>query len=200
MTDRWWKSPEALAGDPSVSRFVQGEFPEGADLPPTEVSRRQMLTLMGATASMAWLAGCRRPEERIVPYVAPPEEIIPGVPQHYATTMPFGHSAYGLIVETHEGRPSKIEGNPSHPSSLGGSSALVQAATYGLYDPDRSRAAHEADQPRTWDQFVAAAKTLREGFAGASGEGLAVVCEPFSSPTQARLAARFSERFPRARW
>ncbi|MGH9870484.1 MAG: TAT-variant-translocated molybdopterin oxidoreductase [Candidatus Polarisedimenticolia bacterium] len=198
--DRWWRSPEALAGDESVRDFVKGEFPEGADRPPTQIGRRQMLTLMGATVSMAWLSGCRRPEERIVPYVAPPEEIIPGVPQYYATTMPFGHSAIGLIVETHEGRPNKIEGNPSHPSSLGGSSALVQAAIYGLYDPDRSRSIHEGDERRTWEQFVAAAKGLREGFAGSAGEGLAVVCEPFSSPTQARLAARFGERFPKARW
>ena len=98
-------------------------------------SRRNFLTLMGASLALAGLAGCRRPEQKIVPYVKPPEEITPGIPQYYATTMPFGTSSYGLVVESHEGRPTKIEGNPKHPSSLGASNAWIQASILGLYDP-----------------------------------------------------------------
>src|SRR5687767_15570983 len=98
-----------------------------------------MVMLLGASLSLAGLAGCRRPVEEIVPYVTAPEEIVPGIPRYYATTMPLGRSAYGLIVESHEGRPTKIEGNPSHPSTLGASSARIQASVLGLYDPDRSQ-------------------------------------------------------------
>ena len=98
-----------------------------------------MMTLLGASLSLAGLAGCRRPVEEIVPYVTAPEDIVPGIPRYYATTMPFRRSAYGLIVESHEGRPTKIEGNPSHPSTLGASSSRVQASVLGLYDPDRSQ-------------------------------------------------------------
>ena len=63
-----------------------------------------------------------------MPYVEAPEQIVPGIPRYYATTMPYGTSAYGLVVESHEGRPTKIEGNELHPASLGSSSARVQAA------------------------------------------------------------------------
>ena len=89
------------------------------------VTRREMMTLVGASLSLAGLAGCRRPVEEIVPYVTAPEEIVPGIPRYYATTMPFGRSAYGLIVESHEGHPTKVEGNPEHPASLGGSDVFV---------------------------------------------------------------------------
>ena len=78
---------------------------------------------MGASIALAGVAGCRKPVEKIIPYVIQPEEVIPGIAQHYATTMPFGNSAYGLLVESHEGRPTKIEGNKLHPSSLGGTNS-----------------------------------------------------------------------------
>ncbi|MCZ6649522.1 MAG: TAT-variant-translocated molybdopterin oxidoreductase [Acidobacteria bacterium] len=196
----FWRSPEQLAGDPEVRNFQEGEFPEGAHESPGEISRRRMLAIMGATASMAGLAACRRPEEAIVPYVVPPEEMIPGVPRYYATTMPLGNSAYGLVVETHEGRPSKIEGNLLHPSTLGSSSALIQAAIYGLYDPDRSRWIREGDERRDESQLAAALAALRERHLAGGGEGLAVLAQPFSSPTLYRLAQQFREQFPQARW
>ena len=196
----YWRSAGQLAGDPEVRNFQEGEFPRGADESPGEISRRRMLTIMGATASVAALAACRRPVEAIVPYVVPPEEMIPGVPRYYATTMPMGNSAYGLVVETHEGRPGKIEGNPLHPSTLGASSALIQAAIYGLYDPDRSRGIREGDEHRDRSQLAVALGALRESHLAGGGEGLAVLVEPFSSPTLHRLAQRFREQYPKARW
>src|SRR6185436_987736 len=90
-----WRSLAQLEGAASFQDAAAREFPEGADLPPDGVTRRQMLGLTGATLSIAGLASCRRPVEHIVPYVKPPEEVIPGVPRFYATTMPFGRSAYG---------------------------------------------------------------------------------------------------------
>ena len=109
--------------------------------------------LLGASLSLAGLAGCRRPVEEIVPYVTAPEEIVPGIPRYYATTMPFRRSAYGLIVESHEGRPTKIEGNPSHPSTLGASSSLVQASVLGLYDPDRSQSVRLQGDAEVLERF-----------------------------------------------
>src|SRR5437867_7111570 len=157
-----------------------------------------MMMLVGASLSLAGLAGCRRPVEEIVPYVAPPEEVVPGIPRYYSTTMPFRRSAYGLIVESHEGRPTKIEGNPSHPSSLGASSSLVQASVLGLYDPDRSQSVTLKGEPKSWTDFVTAWGQLSQAHAADGGAGLAVLSESFASPTLARQASEFRARYPRA--
>src|SRR5688572_24358809 len=162
-----------------------------------------MIRLLGASMSIAGLAGCdiiRRPVENIVPYVTAPEDVVPGIPRYFATTMPFGRSAYGLIVETHEGRPTKIEGNPSHPSTLGASSSRVQASVLGLYDPDRSHTLRLKGEPKSWADFVTAWTELSKAHAADSGAGLAVLSESFSSPTLARLASEFRTRYPKATW
>ena len=143
MSRTYWRSLAELDQSPESRAFLEREFPEGASELPEGITRRDMMTLLGASLSIAGLAGCdiiRRPVEQIVPYVTAPEDSVPGIPRYYATTMPFGRSAYGLIVETHEGRPTKLEGNPAHPSTLGASSARIQASVLGLYDPDRSNA------------------------------------------------------------
>src|SRR4051812_5435162 len=159
-----------------------------------------MMTLVGASLSLAGLAGCRRPVEEIVPYVKAPEDVVPGMPRYYATTMPFGRSAYGLIVESHEGRPTKIEGNPAHPSTLGASSARVQASVLGLYDPDRSQSVALRGARKSWSDFVTAWAQVSEAHAADGGAGLAVLSESFSSPTLARLASELRARYPRLRW
>src|SRR5688572_4005620 len=158
-----------------------------------------MMMLLGASLSLAGLAGCRRPVEEIVPYVAAPEDVIPGVPRHYATTMPFRRSAYGLIVESHEGRPTKIEGNPRHPSTLGASSVRAQASVLGLYDPDRSQSVTLKGERKPWSDFVAAWGPLAQAHAADGGAGLAVLSESFSSPTLARLFSELRTRFPQMR-
>src|SRR5687768_5565120 len=159
-----------------------------------------MMTLLGASLSLAGLAGCRRPVEEIVPYVNAPEDIVPGVPRYYATTMPFRRSAYGLIVESHEGRPTKIEGNPSHPSTLGASNSLVQASVLGLYDPDRSQSVTQQGARKSWADFVAAWGQLAQKHAADDGAGLAILSESFSSPTLARLAADLRGLYPQSQW
>ena len=126
MSRTYWRSLAQLEESPESRAFLEREFPEGASEPAEGITRREMITLLGASMSIAGLAGCdivRRPVENIVPYVNAPEDIVPGIPRYYATTMPFGRSNYGLIVESHEGRPTKIEGNPAHPSTLGASSS-----------------------------------------------------------------------------
>src|SRR5258708_11587953 len=148
-----------------------------------------MMTLLGASLSLAGLAGCRDPVEEIVPFVPAPEEILPGTPLHYATTMPFRRSAYGLIVESHEGRPTKIEGNPSHPSTLGASSSPVQASVLGLYDPDRAQSVTLLVAPKSWSDFVTFWVPLPASPDSDDSAGRADISYCTISPTMARLVS-----------
>ena len=196
----YWRSLAQLEDRPEFRDALEREFPEGASELPDGVSRRDMIMLLGASLSLAGLAGCRRPVEEIVPYVAYPEDTLPGIPRYYATTMPFRRSAYGLIVESHEGRPTKIEGNPSHPSTLGASSLRVQASVLGLYDPDRSQSVRQQGAARSWKDFVTAWGQLAGAHAADGGAGLAVISDSFSSPTLARLTAALRTRYPKMQW
>jgi MoCo/4Fe-4S cofactor protein with predicted Tat translocation signal len=200
VTRTYWRSLAQIEDRPEYRAAVEREFPEGASEPPDGVTRRDMLLLLGASLSLAGAAGCRRPVEEIVPFVHAPEDAVPGIPRYYATTVPFRRSAYGLIVESHEGRPTKIEGNPSHPSTLGASSALVQACVLGLYDPDRSSSVTLRGTRKSWSDFVAAWTELSEAHAADGGAGLAVLSESFSSPTLARLVSDLRGRYPRMQW
>ncbi|HXU31992.1 MAG TPA: TAT-variant-translocated molybdopterin oxidoreductase [Thermoanaerobaculia bacterium] len=199
-----WRSLEALAGTTEAREFMEREFPVGASELPEGIDRRTLVQLLGASLALAGAAGCRRPVENIVPFVTPPEETVPGIPKHYATTMPFGTDGYGLLVESHEGRPTKIEGNELHPATLGGASAQMQASILGLYDPDRSQhvlsGKEKEKEKKTWADFVAAWKTLETDHLADGGAGLAVLSPPSSSPTLFRLAGAFRTRFPQARW
>ena len=138
---QYWRSLEELAQDPKFEELLQREFPRQA---PSEwddsVDRRDFLKLMGASLALAGLSGCgRAPEQHILPYVKQPDGLVLGKPQQYATAMVFGADAIGVLVESHEGRPTKIEGNPDHPSSLGATNAFAQASILDLYDPDRAQ-------------------------------------------------------------
>ncbi|NUM80166.1 TAT-variant-translocated molybdopterin oxidoreductase [bacterium] len=196
----YWRSLDELADTAEFKELVQREFPEGASEMANPLSRRNFLSLMGASLAFAGLASCRRPVEKIIPYVVKPEEIIPGLSEHYATVMPFGTRAYGVVVESHEGRPTKIEGNPKHPSSMGGTNSFIQASILGLYDPDRSKFPMNAGAQKTWADFVTAWRELYAQFGQSKGAGLAVLSESFASPTMARLKTEFLKQFPQAKW
>ena len=200
MSRTYWRSLAQIEDLPEYRAALEREFPEGASELPEGITRRDMMVLLGASLSLAGLAGCRRPVEEIVPYVAAPEDVVPGIPRNYATTFPFRRSAYGLIVESHEGRPTKIEGNPAHPSTLGGSSVRVQASVLGLYDPDRSQSITLKGARKSWNDFVTAWGQLSKEHAADGGARLAVLSESFSSPTQARLVSELRTRFPRLQW
>ncbi|HYD01026.1 MAG TPA: TAT-variant-translocated molybdopterin oxidoreductase, partial [Phycisphaerales bacterium] len=136
-----WRGVEDLADTGEFRDYLEREFQDGASELPA-ATRRGFLKLMGAGVALAGAAampGCRRPIHDILPYSAKvPEEIIPGKSLYYATTRPLpGGGAEGLLVETHEGRPTKIEGNPLHPVNQGKSSEHSQASILSLYDPDR---------------------------------------------------------------
>ena len=199
MNETYWRSLGELENSESFRKQLEREFPEGASELPEGVTRREMLQLLGASLSLAGLAACRRPVEKIVPYVTAPEEIVPGIPRHYATTMPFGRSAYGLVVESHEGRPTKIEGNELHPSTSGRSSVRMQASILGLYDPDRAQHVRHEGKDATWAEFVTAWGELEKKHLADGGASLGLLTPSFASPTRARLLEQFRARFPKAR-
>ncbi len=173
------------------------EFMPGVDEPPSGASRRQFLQLMGASIAFAGLSGCRRPVEKTLPFSHKPEEIIPGIPLHYATAMPFRGTLLGLLVQSHEGRPTKVEGNPDHPVSMGATGIFEQASVLNLYDPDRSKVMRHAGSDASWGDFVAFCRNLG---GNAASRQVAVLCEETSSPTMRAVRRRLEARFPQLRW
>jgi len=153
----WWRTLEERAELPEFQERLHNEFPSEVEAITDPVARRTFLKLMGASIGLAGITACtRQPEEPIVPYVKQPEELIPGKPLFYATAMTVGGVATGLLVESHEGRPTKVEGNPDHPGSLGAADVFAQAAVLDLYDPDRARTITNLGEIRPWPAFLAA--------------------------------------------
>src|SRR3954451_16215234 len=151
----YWRSLEAVSETPEFKEFLHREFPQNASEWLDPVGRRGFLKLMSASLALAGVSACtRQPAEELVPYVRQPEEIVPGKPLFYATAMPMNGAGMGLLVESHEGRPTKIEGNPDHPSSRGATDLFAQAAILGLYDPDRSRTITSLGDIRPFSAFV----------------------------------------------
>ena len=194
----YWLSLRDKADTPEYRVLLENEFPSG---PPEEhgIDRRSFLAIMGASMALAGLTSCRRPEEHIVPYVSRPEEVTPGNSVSYATNMPLGTDSEALLVETREGRPYKISGNALRATTGSSSSVWANASILGLYDPDRSmHALHTADAS-TVQAFAEVWKTQREALLKTGGEGLALLCSPFASPTLSRLLGEVRTAFPKAR-
>ncbi|MGH9369480.1 MAG: TAT-variant-translocated molybdopterin oxidoreductase, partial [Thermoanaerobaculia bacterium] len=189
---------EELAQTEDFREHLHREFRVPID---SGVDRRELLTLMGASIALAGLTGCtRQPTERIYPYVKPPEEVVPGEPLFYATAHVHGGYARGVLAESHQGRPTKIEGNPLHPGSLGGTDVFAQAFLLGLYDPDRSQTLTERGEIRPWSAFLAAAKLALEKERGTRGAGLRFLTAATTSPTLSAQMAGILEAFPEAKW
>src|SRR5947209_7536881 len=154
---KYWRTLEELADQEAFGELLEREFPRQASEWVDPVSRRSFLKLAGASMALAGLAGCtRQPLEQILPYVRQPEHFIPGRPIFYATAMPFHGHALPLLVETHEFRPTKIEGNQDHPASMGATDLFAQASILDLYDPDRSTTVTHMGELKTWSDFTLA--------------------------------------------
>src|SRR5690606_29233360 len=197
----YWRSLDEIADTQEFQEFLHKEFPRQAAPLDNGMQRRDFLKLLGASMALAGLSACARPplpNQKIVPYVRQPDQITPGKPLYFATAVAYGGYAEGVLAESHQGRPTKLEGNPDHPASLGATAAVTQAQVLGLYDPDRSQSVLEGGQPRMWDEFVTAAQAALTGLPG--GRGLAVLTENVTSPTLARHLADFLAAYPEARW
>jgi molybdopterin-containing oxidoreductase family iron-sulfur binding subunit len=177
--------------------------PNAPELTPSgsALDRRELFKFVGASLALAGATACtRQPTEKIVPYVRQPEEIVPGKPLFYATAMTVGGFATGLLVESHMGRPTKVEGNPLHPASLGGTDAFAQAAVYSLYDPDRSQTILSLGEIRPWSAFLGEMRLVLADERPRGGAGLRILTETVSSPTLARQIAQLLKALPAARW
>ena len=196
----YWRSLDQLADTPEYQAFLQREFPAGASEMNDPVTRRNFMKIMGASVALAGMASCRMPKENIVPFVKSPENVIPGKPKFYASTYTFADHTFGVLVESHEGRPTKIEGNDLHPSSLGATHPWALASVLSLYDPDRSKAPALKGAPATWNEFEQEWRTWSAAHAANKGEGMAVISESFNSPVVEKLAEQFKKQFPNATW
>jgi len=196
---RLWQSLEELSDTKAYRDFKENEFPAGYK-DSTGINRRDVLKLMAASAAMAGLSACTKlPQEKIVPYVRPPEEIIPGNPLFYATSIPEAGGSVGLLVESHMGRPTKIEGNPQHPGSLGATDALQQASILNMYDPDRAQTIRFDGQLSSWNDFVVAMNNIRARMIG-NGAGLRILTATVTSPTFGAQMKDLLGQFPAAKW
>lgn len=200
----YWRSIENRKRTEEYLASIENEF--ARDL--TDISsmdRRSMLKVMGATIALSGIGvSCRRPEEKILPYVKQPEDFTPGIPHFFATAQPTPFGANGILVESHEGRPTKVEGNPSHPDSLGKASLINQASVLELYDPDRSRfcVVNEAGRPlpKEWSDFDSFLSQHFFELKNKGGAGLAIVCGNDLSPTFLRLKAMVKAAMPQAKF
>ncbi|MER3523707.1 MAG: molybdopterin oxidoreductase [Ignavibacteria bacterium] len=197
----YWRSLNELAETEEFKEYLRQEFPREAGTWGEEFSRRDFLKVMGASLSLAGLTACvKQPDEKIVPYVKAPEYMVPGKPLQYATAFVMGGYAHGVLVTSHLGRPTHIQGNADHPASLGATDVFATASLLHLYDPDRSQAVVHNGVMSSWEKFVQSAKPLIEAQRALKGAGLRILTQNITSPTlhwqlQSLLAA-----FPDARW
>ena len=197
----YWRSLEELAGSDEFKEALHREFPKGASEWVDSVSRRGFLKVMGASLGLAGMTGCvRLPLEPIVPYVRQPEGVIPGRPMYYATASTLGGYASPLLVESHLGRPTKVEGNDLNPASLGGTDIFAQASLLGLYDPDRSQTVMSMGDVRSWQSFLGAIRGPLSAQKALQGAGIRILTPTISSPTLADQLRGFLKIYPQAKW
>jgi len=199
----YWRGLEEIAATEEFRDFLAHEFPENAEQWGADaVSRRRFLQLMSASLALAGLSACtRQPEEKIVPYIEQPEEIVPGRPLFFATALPWRGHAMPVLVESHMGRPTKIEGNPQHPSfPAGGTDAFMQASVLNLYDPDRAQVVTHAGTIASWEAFVAALGPVLAAQRASGGAGFRLLTGTVTSPTLGAQIQALLADFPSARW
>jgi molybdopterin-containing oxidoreductase family iron-sulfur binding subunit len=213
-----WPAVREWIHDDGRLQQLGPEFADRADLPPDEPTRRHFLQIMGASMALATSGGCfQQPQEKIVPFVRPPEQLVPGKPLYYATAMTLGGGSLGLLVETHMGRPTKVEGNPLHPAvppamaaptiagqpnaiQFGATDAYGQAMVLSLYDPDRSQTVQRGGQISTWESLYTELRGVIDRIAPHGGEGLRLLTPPVVSPSLADQIQQLLTQFPNAHW
>ena len=198
---QYWRSLDELAASPGFKTQVEREFPEGA-ASIDGVDRRHFMKIMAASFALGGLglAGCRRPESNILPFSKSVEGFIPGLPLYYATAMPLRKAAIPLLAETHEGRPTKLEGNPAYAPHGGASSLLTQASVLDLYDPDRATAHTRGETVLDAAAVTGLLDQMNKTYAPSGGAGLAFLADESSSPTRERLVANLRRTLPQAIW
>jgi MoCo/4Fe-4S cofactor protein with predicted Tat translocation signal len=208
--NHFWKSLEEYNAEYNAEddaqdayrEFLHREFPREASIWEESLSRRHFIQIMSASLALAGLGSAcsRMPMEKIVPYVDPPDSLVAGESRYFASIMPLGGFATGIIAETHEGRPTKIDGNPDHPASLGSSDPFIQASILSLYDPDRLKVVLQKNEISTWDTFLKTIQSEKIKWKKSQGNGVSILTEAITSPTLKQQINQFLNEFPRARW
>src|SRR3984957_12830434 len=197
----YWRSLDELTSVDGFKEYLHREFPRQASEWIDDDGRRNFLKIMGASLALAGLSACtKQPPEDIVPYVESPPELIPGKPLFYATAFPVSGIASPVLVETHEFRPTKVEGNPEHPASLGAADVPTQASVLGLYDPDRLQTVNYIGEVRSYISFMGGLVNALGKQKAKNGAGIRILTETVTSPT---LAAQFEDvlkLYPSAKW
>ncbi len=197
---QYWRSVEEFADTPEFEQFVKEEYPAHAEEWEDGLSRRNFIKVMGASLALAGLSGCViQPAEKIVPYVRQPEEIVPGKPLFFATAMTLGGVGVGLLAQSNEGRPTKIEGNPEHPGSLGATDVLAQASLLQMYDPDRSQEVVYRGEISSWQNFTTQIRGAIDQLRGDGGAGVRFLTETITSPTLIAQFKQILSELPNAR-
>ncbi len=199
---QYWRTLDELSQTPEFEEMLHREFPrQASEWEGGGTSRRDFLKVMSASLALAALSACvKQPLEPIVPYVRQPEEITLGKPLFFATAFPMPMGAVPVLVESHEGRPTKIEGNPQHPATLGGTDVFTQASILTLYDPDRSQTITYLGDARPWGQFLNAIRGPLNAQKAAGGGGLRLLTGAVTSPTLAAQIRDFQKLYPQAKW
>jgi molybdopterin-containing oxidoreductase family iron-sulfur binding subunit len=201
---RYWRSLDELGDTPEFKQWLEREFPEGASEFTDPVSRRHFVKIMSASFALAGLgvmgAGCRRPEEKLVPFGQQPEGYVYGEPKYYATAMPTRTGAIPLIAKSYDGRPIKLEGNAKFPGSNGGTDRYAQASILDLYDPDRAKQFTHDGKPVSLNEALKFLDDMSKKFTANQGEGLAFLAESSTSPSRARLQKTITQKFPKSQW
>ncbi len=201
----YWRSLDDLAATPEFQDLLEREFPRQAigwsEDENADEGRRNFLKLMGASLALAGMTACtRQPTEHIMPYVRQPEDLIPGRPLFFATAMTVNGVATGVLAESHEGRPTKIEGNPEHPAALGACDPYSQASVLQLYDPDRSQALTLNGEIASWGKFTGALRDVLAQQKAKNGAGIRILTETVTSPTMADQLRNIQKAYPSAKW
>ncbi|MEN2976501.1 Fe-S-cluster-containing hydrogenase (plasmid) [Tistrella bauzanensis] len=196
----FWRGLDDLTETPALRRVVDPELLSRVAAA-SDIDRRSMLKLMGASLALAGLTGCKtEADETAMPYVTAPEFTTPGVPRYYATGIGFAGYLQPVVGKTHVGRPVKLEGNDRHPATGGATDPFMQAALLGLYDPDRSTVPRELGGPTTWQAVERAATARAAALDASGGAGFRLLTGAVSSPTLRRQIGAMMRRWPRARW
>ncbi len=196
-----WRSLEQLADDPDFVARAAQEFPGLAEALASPRDRRSALKLMAAAFAMAGLGGCDwAPEGTLIPAVRAPPNIIPGLPNFYATANVLDGYATGVVVKHQMGRPIKVEGNPRHPASLGATDVFAQAQVLDFYDPDRAWAITAHGSPSDRSSLQTALATQRAKIAESRGNGFRILTGAITSPTLAGQLDALLALYPEARW
>lgn len=198
---QFWRSLDQLADTPEFRELIEREFPRGASEMVDPVSRRTFLKLMGASLALAGVSACTyQPRQKLAPFDRQPLGRVPGIPTFYASLALLNGYASGVLVRADEGRPTKIEGNPRHPASLGGTDLFAQADVLTMYDPDRSRQVLSNGAPSSWADFTATVGNALTAQRATGGATMRILTGNITSPSLAAQLSQLLADYPQARW